>query len=110
MTENTSVSLGPYRQNADGARRPFAQQLVQLLSGDGVRHQAEDKEGGEDDGQSAAQKRVQPDAFVVRHIGSACKQTESRVNISFPAPSDLRCANTLLFYCTQTPPYVSGSP
>lgn len=92
-TENSSASLGPYRQNADGASRPSAQQLVQLLPGDGVGHQAEDKEGGEDDAQSAAQKRVQPDASVVRHIGSACKQTESWVNIGFPAPSDVptRC-------------------
>lgn len=105
MTGKASVGLGPHRQNAEGASRPLAQQLVQLLSGDGVGHQAEDKEGGEDHAQSAAQERVQPHASVVRHVGSARKQTESGVNIS-----SLRGANTLLFHCTQTPPDVSGSP
>lgn len=80
-TGSTSISLGAYRQKGDAVSRPFAQQLVQLFPGDGVGDQAEDEEGGEDDAQSPAQKRVQTDAFVVRHISSARKQMESWCNI-----------------------------
>lgn len=108
--EHTAISLGAYSQNGDAASRPFAQQLVQLFPGDGVGDEAEDEEGGEDDGQSPAQKRVHTDAFVVRHISSACKQMESWFNTRwYAAASYLLCANTLLFIGSQMPPFSSST-
>lgn len=110
-TENTSISLGAYSQKGDAASRPFAQQLLQLFSRDGVGNQTEDEEGGEDDAQSPAQKWVQTDAFVVRHISSAWKQMKSWFNIRwYAATAYLLCANTLLFICSQMPLFISCSP
>lgn len=91
------VALGAYGQKGDAASRPLAQQLVQLLLGDGVGDQAEDEEAGEDDAQGPTQKRVQTDAFVVRHIRSAGKQTESAFNIGRRAAASYLLAATARF-------------
>lgn len=43
-----------HRHNGDKLGRPFAQQLDQLLFGQGVGHQTEDEEGGEKEAQGSA--------------------------------------------------------
>lgn len=73
---DTYTCLVAHSQKGEVASRPFAQQRVQLFSGEAVSDQTEEEEGGEDDAQSPTQKRVQTHALVVRHIGSAWKQME----------------------------------
>lgn len=58
-----------YCEDGDEARRPLAQQLIQLLFGERVNNETEDEEDGEDEAQSPAQEGVETDAFVVAHVG-----------------------------------------
>lgn len=72
-----------HRQNGDDVCRPVAQQLAQLLFGEGVGDEAEDEEGGEEEAQGSAQEGVKADALVVSHCVPACKKrTTSGLNIS----------------------------
>lgn len=82
-------TLRTYCEDVNDPSRPFAQQVIQLLFGDGVHNETEDEEGRKDNTQSPTQERVKADAFVVGHISPACTQRNSGFNITFSAAGNI---------------------
>lgn len=83
------MTLRTYCEDGDGPSRPFTQQLIQLLFGEGVHNKTEDEDDRKDKTQSCTQERVKTDAFVVSHISPACTQSKSGFNITFSAVGNI---------------------
>lgn len=83
------MTLGTYCEDGEGPSRPFTQQLIQLLFGEGGHNETEDEEDGKDETQSPAHERVKTDAFVVSHIGPVCTWSKSGFNIMFSAADNI---------------------
>ncbi len=98
-------SLRTYRADGNEASRPFTQQLLQLLFGDGVHNETEDEEGRKDKAQSSTQERVKTHAFVVTHISPACTQRKSAFNVKFSAAGNicLCCTHMIWFIGSKMP-------
>lgn len=98
----TCMTLGTYCQDGNEPSRLFTKQLTQLLFGKGVHNETEDEEGGQDNTQSPTQEWVKTDAFVVRHLSSACEQMKSGFNIIFSFTGNIRT----FYLVTLLPPVI----
>lgn len=84
------MTVRTYYENGDGSSRTFSQQFIQLLFGEGVHNETEDKEERKENSQSPAHERVKTDAFVVSHISPVCVHREGIwFDIKFTAFTDI---------------------
>lgn len=57
-----------YCGDEEGCSEPLSKQVIQLLPGEGVHHEAENEEGGQEETHQAAHEGVKLGALVVAHI------------------------------------------